>query len=295
MPPPPRDIKAELDAWALGDQKVKAIQDLASKTEVKARGARFRQARDDLADYTESLKTGDRRKKAVREKLAELTAEHEDADRWAFRTAERTREEIFKILKADNPATSQLTQVDVVPNSRISTEITKGKDWILPLVNDPSQSLDIKINADTPAGLNRARGGYTSIHMSLTNDARTVVHEIGHTLEDQLPGTIAAEKQFLEYRAKGQARKKFKDIFPANHYDDSEEGVDDEFGKYFSPANNDERFGETAPWYVGKYYANRSELLSMGLEALHEDGIEFATKDAEYAKFVIAILHGVFH
>jgi len=158
------------------------------------------------------------------------------------------------------------------------------------LINDPLQKYQtpaLMVIADAPTGLARAHGGGTGIHLSLTNDASTVIHEIGHTLEDQLLGTVALEKEFLAYRAKGEIPKKFVDLFPNHGYKPDEEGVQNEFGKVFGKDTS-------SAYYVGKSYANRSELLSMGLEELYTDGIEFANADPEYLKFVIGILHGAF-
>ena len=43
-------------------------------------------------------------------------------------------------------------------------------------------------------------------------------------------------------------------------------------------------------YYVGKQYGDNSEILSMGIQALHEDPVKFFKNDPEYANFVVSVL-----
>jgi hypothetical protein len=289
-------IKARLDAWKEGDAKIAALQKLGENLGEDARmqwAQRSYDALDKLDAYTASLKPGDKRKKAVREKLKELTDARVEARGWAFRHDDKVREEVGKIVKAEKPVAYNFK--DATSSDKLKTSLKDGGDWLSPLINDLEQRhqvFGLDITAESPTGLTRANGGHGTIRLSPNTPARTVVHEIGHCLEDQIRGVGQAGKDFREYRIRGQEQKKFKDLFPGHGYEDHEEGADDEFGKYFSTSSSEGRFADSSAWYVGKHYSSRSEIISMGLEALYVDGVRFAQKDPEYCKFILGILSG---
>ncbi len=63
-----------------------------------------------------------------------------------------------------------------------------------------------------------------------------------------------------------------------------EKGRKDNFDKAFpDPAEH---------YYIGKNYNNASEVLSMGLQKMYRDPINFAKQDPEYFKFVLGICDG---
>jgi hypothetical protein len=67
-------------------------------------------------------------------------------------------------------------------------------------------------------------------------------------------------------------------------FDPGEKGRSDRFG---------EAFPGTAAFYIGKECgANASEVLSMGVQKLHDDPVMFLEKDPEYAAYVLGILSG---
>jgi hypothetical protein len=130
-----------------------------------------------------------------------------------------------------------------------------------------------------------ANSGNKRLEVPSEGNAALTVHEMGHHVEFRIDGVFKAAKEFLEYRVKGQALKKLNELFPGSGYKDDEFGRDDEFGKAFGA-------GTTASWYVGKHYDGATEIVSMGLEKLYTDPVEFARKDPEYCKFIIGILDG---
>jgi hypothetical protein len=289
------DVKKRLDAWKEGDAKVKAIQDLGGKWETEPQVHRYSEARKALKDFTDSLKPGDRRKKAVREQLKHLTDEYNDASEWMKDRDEMARKAIAVILKAPDPIDTALTSTIPANAERLRKEVAKGEDWLLPLINAGDQKSWL-IESHSPEGWLRAEGGYGRITLTLMDDAGTVVHEIGHCMEDALGGSAGrvgkTGMDYLAYRIKGQPNRKFTEIFPDHGYKDNEEGADDEFGKYFDPKTTRGKFNEAAAWYTGKHYTNRSEIISMGLEALYRDGVMFAKRDPEFCKFIVGILSG---
>ena len=72
-----------------------------------------------------------------------------------------------------------------------------------------------------------------------------------------------------------------KTLFPNYDFDPSEIGRKNHFDRHFSSVH---------AYYVGKQYANNSEVLSMGMQALYEDPVGFFKNDPEYANFVVSVL-----
>lgn len=115
--------------------------------------------------------------------------------------------------------------------------------------------------------------------------AGVAVHEVGHYLEEQIPGLHDAVKRFQELRFKDEPFASLAEAFPGHGYEPWEKGRKDKM---------DVAFGERSAYYVGKEYPQNSEIVSMGLQKLYEDPIGFARKDPQYFKFCVAALRGDF-
>lgn len=172
---------------------------------------------------------------------------------------------------------------------RTERAIEKGMDWLSQLVGGNDLNVPVRyIDPDSKKFVKRAFATNEGIYLNPAEfeeheDNRhfvgTVIHETGHYIEQDLEISKMV-RGFLNYRIgmnqpiKFNERKELKD----RGYDDSEKGVDDDFGKAFK--NN--------AHYVGKIYAfGATEILSMGLEKLYKEPEEFIKKDPEYAAFVI--------
>jgi hypothetical protein len=105
-----------------------------------------------------------------------------------------------------------------------------------------------------------------------------IVHELGHWLEDNSPAAYKACSDFLNKRTAGEDARPLNQIMHSfMGYDDSEMAKPD---KFHSP-------------YVGKIYPNgHTEVLSMGLERMHVDSVEFAYNDSEYFDLIFNIMRG---
>jgi hypothetical protein len=283
---PGRPIRERLEAWKEGDEHVKALLETDWVLPKDAR-----KAREALDEYTDSLKPGDRRFKAVREKIKELDDRAKLTEGLMYDRANTVRKELAKRLKPVNPPT-WTTDTSGAPLPGTREEISKGEEFVRGLVDAPGPGREIKIVYRAHDGSYRAHAGGSGVQIARSDQARTVAHEIGHCLEDQLPGIVAVEKEFLAGRAGSETPKRFKELFPDSNYEEHEQGVEDEFGRYFSVAESGGRFNKSAARYVGKSYPDRSEVLSMGLEALYVDPVGFAQKDPEYFKLIIGLLKG---
>ena len=114
----------------------------------------------------------------------------------------------------------------------------------------------------------------------------TVTHELGHLLENTLPGAKTAANAFLDYRLNGQRPLPLAQLFPDLRFGPDEEGADDDFARVWG-------HGSTRSWYNGKRYADGdTEIISMGLERLYDAPTAFAEQDPEYFRFIVGILRG---
>lgn len=116
-------------------------------------------------------------------------------------------------------------------------------------------------------------------------DVHTVVHELGHGLEDSIVGARRACEEFLAYRTEGEEPTNLRAKY-GTEYGPNEFGLKDRFEAMMG---GDER----RAYYVGRHYrGGGTEIFSMGLEALHRDPVAFARADPEYFKLIVGLLHG---
>jgi hypothetical protein len=114
-------------------------------------------------------------------------------------------------------------------------------------------------------------------------DPAVTAHELGHLIEDRVPGVHQAALDFLDHRVGAEPAVKMAEKFgPA--YQPDETGRKDSFDKALSPER---------AYYAGKDYGGKAtEIVSVGVEELYRDGAAFAAKDPEYCKFILGVLHG---
>jgi SPP1 gp7 family putative phage head morphogenesis protein len=132
-------------------------------------------------------------------------------------------------------------------------------------------------------GTNKERSEYSPltkvITLRKTADASVAAHEITHGVELQAPGLLQRSLDFLRKRAGGKAAIKLRSAkYPK--YGKDEVAFEDEWEK------------KGGNLYTGRDYKGvATELLTMGIQRLHEDPILFAITDPEYFAFVISTLH----
>lgn len=123
-----------------------------------------------------------------------------------------------------------------------------------------------------------------TIHTPPGSNVETFVHELGHHIEAIMPEVFDAVHAFIEKRIGGERPQELRLLFPGPVFGAGEMGRKDRFDLFFS---------KTDAYYVGKVYNDGStEIVSMGLKALHDDPIGFAQKDPDYFRFMIGILNG---
>lgn len=220
------------------------------------------------------------------------------------RTRQAAREALVRAFKVGEPA-------DV----RFGAGVAPGRDGVPHEPSTPSEkaaldtahsfvrSLTAQNGQDDPivvqyyreTGNDRAHqtgGWYINVGNAAENPS-TIVHELGHIIEEQKPGVQDAAKEFL-------AKRISKDEKPQEiSYLKKEYGFEDKFK---------DAFGSSAR-YVGKVYlkdretninyvtpssipkvCGPTEVISMGIQKLYDNPYHFARTDPEYMKFVLGTL-----
>lgn len=275
----PPDVRAVEDGYAVAQRRAATL--FAQSEAARAAGdpaayllqARWRQA---VAAVP-----------AMQERLAAVRV----AERVAFVSAARVaRPAPFRVEKA-TPATAGRTASGAISSftpteeravksaSSFLSAITAGPPVAVEVVRANSGrahynpwakvlAMDAPPAADAPASVRIA--GQTTTHV--------VVHELGHAIEYQKPGVLAAAGAFLAYRVGDEA--------PVDMGGDmvGEVGRRDRFERVFSPTN---------ALYVGKAYPGNpppTEIVSMGVEELFRNPTGFIRRDPEYAVFLLGQL-----
>lgn len=126
-----------------------------------------------------------------------------------------------------------------------------------------------------------------SINMGPNAGASVTVHELGHHWEHFDPEVHKEAVDFLARRTKGEKPRKMKDILPGHNYENDEIATPDGFtspytGKIYSfPVYHN---GQTTQ----EVYA--TEIVSMGLQQMHDDPIDFAKKDPDHFAFIVSLM-----
>ena len=89
---------------------------------------------------------------------------------------------------------------------------------------------------------------------------------------------LKASQDFLRKRAGNESPQKLSELTGNKEYKAYKEAYEDEF------------FSRGGGHYAGKIYPDATELLTMGIERLHENPVEFYFNDPEYFDFVIHTL-----
>lgn len=198
--------------------------------------------------------------------------------------AEKTRQKLVAAIAPEKKAEVYLHhQPTAGPAVRASAE--KAKEFIGQVLGEKARaSVNVTVH-QLPE--NQWRAFYTQggIHLDPANKPEIAAHEIGHHLEEHVPGLHEAVLQFDKLRFGDEQPQQLNKLFPELRYRDDEFGRKDKL---------EELFGEQSAYYVGKQYQGNSEILSMGLEQLYRDPVRFAKLDREYFNFVVSALRGDF-
>ena len=188
-------------------------------------------------------------------------------------------EEAHKLLYVTDP-------IQITPTQNIRASHQEAVDFVSK-VTSQAQNPNLFVQIKYRGG--RASAIYDNINMSTGTSKSTVVHELGHILDQfcvvqkskndsTVMPTGTRSKDYLKERAQGKPLVKLRKLYPLQGYAADE--------KVYQGAFPDD--------YTGKLYTGPrdSEVLSMGIQKLYEDPIAFATGDPHHFKFVVNTLRG---
>jgi len=185
------------------------------------------------------------------------------------------------LFEADPPATmNYIKQKGAMIRSGTAYQVDDAFEWLRKVT---------KVDGLPDARLmTLPRGGrafYDSatgvIHVPVSTDARTVIHEYGHHIEFKGRGAMEESLRFYRARTEGEPLRRLTDITGSVGYRSDEVTRVD---KFIDP-------------YMGKFYGSgesmtATELVSMGIEMLYIDPVRLARQDPEYFVWIVNVVKG---
>lgn len=300
-----RPMDERLDAYTEGDRKVKEIQEAG-----KEHAAR-------IAEIIPELNAAVKEMESLSDQAARRTLTQEEIDRWKALSAKARslnderhhlevvapRERVRQILATDAPAALKVKETLAFdgdsyepPSKHQRAEMASALEWLSGVLRTDGRQgpIEVKFGAIPASKEQRDYQKSGFIAASKGTTAKVMIHELGHAIDtlvkDGNPDPIRANRvldasqAFLKYRVGNEPLQQLQALMPTRNYRPEEKGRKDDFDRYFSMGG---------AYYCGKDYGTYgTEILSMGLEALYHDPVGFATKDPEFAKYVIGILDG---
>jgi hypothetical protein len=290
---PGRPIAERIAAYKDGDRKA---------TEILAIAERVDKASKALAEAVLAAAKADRafvdawsRAGSPLEALADLAKAAAVAARThALATMKQASDDAAKVFAVRD---ADRIQVQPIPPTKLKPKkdpALRGSaqevlDKLTKMVSSPGKSLDVEWKM-----AKQERAYHQAIHtlagrrqsqvaLRATIQPDVIAHELGHALEWQIEGIHDRVIEFARHRFGSEAAVSLRKLFPGHGFTVAEMGRKDHFDRLFS--------GSSA-YYVGKTYAQNSEVISMGIQKLFSDPAGFATKDREFFKFILGILDG---
>ena len=230
----------------------------------------------------------------IAEKLNQKAKEIKKADRISYNVEMRKEYQKMYLQWQDldkKVKTANNKQIDIVAKSLMfknggtiklgkTTNTTKAvalqlqKDLENIIHKDLIQDLKLE-TAYTKDSRNYFSRNYNKIFINKDTKRTTAIHETMHWLEFNNPEVSKKVNAFLEYRTQGEKAEKLNKLVPKANYGKDEMAKKDNF---FNP-------------YCGKVYqTGATEILSMGLQEVFDNAIDFSKNDPEYFNFVLDII-----
>jgi len=213
---------------------------------------------------------------ANNDKLEELRKQADAASKATQQFANNKQNVLLNFIQPGPKASMTATHDPSIPPQMLDT-MNRGINRFAQMVGrDILKDNDYSVYMDYVAG---QRANYYMGMVNLGNtQIRTVVHEMGHWMEDKFPKVKELAHKFLDRRTAGESNQLLSSLVPGAGYKPDEVTKPD---KFINP-------------YVGKDYgADGSEVVSMGLEALYQDAGRFARQDPDHFDLIYRIIHGI--
>lgn len=254
------EVLATLDDEVSGLNK-RRLELWERRSELAEDTEEFRQVQQELLEVQSRVTTLRSRlgkvKRGARQKRLNILSQPEDA-RTGVQMPSR-----FQFGKADvdqgKDAFSRMMNDRWMQNARVPIRATQKNRAFY----DPTGGKDIFGAVKLPKG---------------SRNSGTVIHEMGHALERNHPEVHRAAMEFWERRTSGEGLKRMGDVTGKTHFRPDEVTKPDGF---FDA-------------YVGKRYPGdrHSEVVSMGLEKMYDDPVDFWEQDSEHFSLIWRIMHG---
>lgn len=217
-------------------------------------------------------------------------------------TRERLRQELFDAYLKTDPADRLSLSVNWTGKSAQYGNVRAGILAFQEMTGlrtagvNPNRQLSVNVKMTSLRGkFTPGRDGGTV----LTGDNNhTPIHEMGHWLEDTIPGVHEQAVAFLIRRTSGEAATRLKNLIPTGRYGVTERATGDKFldpyaGKWYS-FTQIRGLGnvELKTWDQVVKTVNASEVVSMGLQQMFEDPERFARLDPDYFDFMFKLVRG---
>lgn len=195
------------------------------------------------------------------------------------KTFEEFNKKVHRMLFVDNP-----TKINAAlkPSTGLDNlSFKKGVDFISKMVDIPELNYKNVTIESAPKG---TRGHFIASQNKAVigsykggRDTRVVVHELGHWIEDNIPGVKRDIADYYDIRTKGDAVASMNKVYNATNFNANEFTKPD---KLITP-------------YAGKVMKNGSEMLSVGLEFMYKHPAALAKKDPGLFDFVYKVVRRV--
>lgn len=250
--PAPEPEKPELSA-------AEARKQLAA-IEASYRQQRKQLANDLAAKARRAAEVTGPRAQVLIDEVTRLRSEYEQLDG-------RQLKEMRRLLEVKEPVAFDLEFAKGV-GAQVKAVVQEGVAQFQRLVSSDFIK-DLKLTVHQTKGRAFQRG--QEIHISPKNDVGTVVHEIGHWLEQHAPDILKKIVDFHEQRTKGDAEERLDKLFPGHGYKPAETTRKDNYLHAY--------MGKTYRNVLGKVLA--TEQVSMGLEWFVRDPLKLVQHDPE--------------
>ena len=277
------DIKQQIaKVSSRNDKLVKAFNTLQKDPYIlhKNEERKLKKEYDDLLEKYSKMQWGTDEYKATYQKAKEKNAEYVRAYYKSKKMLADFAPKISKLLQVENGVKFET----IAENKAMEENAKRLKEVLNGLI--PQDVIDNKPLKIYHTGAIRASQSGQSIN--LHNDERmgTIIHETAHQLEENNPQMLINSLAFAKSRTEGEkqmALSKLASGYRRDEYCKPDKFFDPYCGKLYT------LFGGRDRSFVD---GHASEIMSMGLQNVFEDPINFAKEDREYFDFVISNLRG---
>ena len=277
------DIKQQINKISSrNDKVVKSFDSLKEDPYIVHKNKEYslKKEYDDLFEKYSKMEWGTDEYKATYQKAKEKQAEYQKAYWQSKKMLADFAPKISKILQVENGLKFEIK----AENKAMEENAKRLKEVLDGII--PNNVLDNKPINIHQTGKVRAFQSGQSINLHNEERIGTIIHETAHQLEENNPQMLINSLAFAKSRTEGEkqkALKKFNSSYTRDEYCKPDKFFDPYCGKLYT------LFGGRDRSFVD---GTASEIMSMGLQRIFEDPINFAKEDREYFDFVLSNLRG---